>query len=76
MSKCKTQRLLKVTEFRKILEIEDHSFKLTNNDLKLQRSSLEGKVVSVDLKTLNMIILCKKCKSEAVLEDGMFNSEK
>ena len=76
MSKCKTQRLLKATEFRKILEIEDHSFKLTNNDLKLQRSRLEGKVVSVDLKTLNMIILYKKCKSEAVLEDGMFNSEK
>ena len=30
----------------------------------------------VDLKTLNLKILCKKCKSEVVLQDGMFDSEK
>ena len=56
-----------------MLRIEDHSFKLTDNDLNRHRRSLEGKFVSVDLKTLNMKILCKKCKSEVLLEDGMFD---
>ena len=35
ISKYKTQRLLKTTEFTKILEIEGYSFKLTDNDLSL-----------------------------------------
>ena len=59
-----------------MLRIEDHSFKLTDNDLNRHRRSLVGKFVSVDLKTSNMKILCKKCKSEVLLEDGMFDCEK
>ena len=42
----------------------------------VHRRSLEGKVVPVDLKTLNMKILRKKWKSEVVLKDGMFACEK
>ena len=59
-----------------MLRIEDHSLKLTDNDLNRHRRSLEGKFVSVDLKTSNVKILCKKCKSEVLLEDGMFDCEK
>ena len=32
--------------------------------------------MAVDLKTLGNQILCKKCKSEVILEDGMFDCEK
>ena len=32
--------------------------------------------MSVDLKTLRGQILCKKCKSEVIIEDGMFDCEK
>ena len=64
-----TQSLLKTSEFTEILEIknEDNSFQLTDNNLNLHRNSLEGKVVSVDLKALRTQILCKKCKSEVIL---------
>ena len=58
-----TQRLLKATEFSEISEIEHNSFQQTDDDLNLHRNSLEGKVMSVDLKTLRTQILCKKCKS-------------
>ena len=71
-----TQRLIKATEFTKIWEIEDNSFQLTDDGLNLQRKSLEEKVVSVDLKTLRTQICCEKCKSEVILEDGMFDCEK
>ena len=73
-----TQRLLKTTEFTKILEIEDHSFQLTDDDLNLRRSNFftEGKVVSIDLKTLRIQLLCKKWKSEVILEDGLFSCGK
>ena len=75
ITKYMTQRLLKTTEFTEISEIEDNSFQLTDDDLNLHQNSLEGKVVSVDLKTLRTQILCKKCKSEVILEDGMFDCE-
>ena len=62
ITKFMTQRLLKTTEFTKILETEDHSFQLTDDDLNLRRSNFftEGKVVSIDLKTLRTQLLCKK----------------
>lgn len=71
-----TKKLLKTTEFTEISEIEDNSFQLIDNDLNLHRNSLEGKVVSVDLKILRTKILCKKCKSKIILEDVMFDCEK
>ena len=76
ITKYMTQRLLKTTEFTEILEIEDNSFQLTDDDLNLHKNSLEGKVVSVDLKTLRTQILCKKWNSELILEDGMFDCGK
>ena len=76
ITKYMAQRLLKATEFTEISEIEDNSFQLTDDDLNFHQNSLEGKVVSVDLKTLRTQILCKKCKSEVILEDGMFDCEK
>ena len=71
-----TQKLLKITEFTEILEIEDNSFQLTDGDLNLHQNSLERKVVSVNLKTLRIQIFRKKCKSEVILEYGMFDCEK
>ena len=76
VTKYMTQKLLKITEFTEILEIEDNSFQLTDGDLNLHRNSLERKVVSVNLKTLRIQIFCKKCKSEVILEDGMSDCEK
>ena len=76
ITKYLTQGLLKTTEFIGISETEDNFFQLTGNDLNLHRNSLEGKVVSVDFKTLRTRILCKKCISEVILEDGIFNREK
>ena len=76
ITKYMNQRLLGTTEFTEISEIEDNSFQLTDDDLNLHRNSLEGKGVPVDLKTLRTQVLCKKCKSEVILEDGMFDCEK
>ena len=71
-----TKRLLKTTEFTDLLEIEDNSSQLTDDDLHFHQNSLEGKFVSIDFRTLRIQILCKKCKSEVILEDDMFGCEK
>ena len=76
ITKHMTKRLLKTTEFTDLLEIEDNSSQLTDDNLRFHQNSLEGKVVSIDFKTLRIQILCKKCKSEVILEDDMFGCEK
>ena len=76
ITKYMTQRLLKTTEFTQMSEIKYNYFQLTDDDLNLHQNSLEGKVVSVDLKTLKIQILRKRCKSKVILEDGLFDCEK
>ena len=58
------------------MQTEDNSSQPTDNDLNLYQNSLEGKVVSVGLKTLRIQIVHKKCKPEVILTDGMFDCEK
>ena len=76
ITKYMTQRSLRITQSTEILVIEDNSFQLTDDDLNLHRNRLEGKGVSVDLKTLRTQVVCEKYKSEVILEDGMFGCEK
>ena len=64
MTKYMTQRLLKTTEFAEISEPEDNSFQLTDHDLDLHQSSLEGKVAPVDFKALRIQILCKNANQK------------
>ena len=65
VSKYSENRILKTTDSSKIEEIEDLDLTLTDTEIvEASENKINGKIVSIDIKSLEVKKLCPTCKAE------------